>query len=290
MMARKSPAASNWFTALPVAPRSSARHTGCRVGRHREQHHGFERRHRDRVVRRDGHWRNDQRHSDCITSGVVVNGGDVEVGNGIVDVKSGGTANVTFLSTGTGGLEIEDTQANPTAYTGVVSGFGGVRSREPYAIHRSHRRRTTPPVSPGHLQRQWLQHWRRADSLQRLALTVAEITLVGTYETSNFHISSGISGTVKITDPSIAEQQPGNAPATIAGGTVLEINTPDSGKVTFGGTGGYAAARPTVGLHRRHLRVCGRRCPGSDGHRLRRRYDARLFGQRHRHGRYAERQ
>ncbi len=34
----------------------------------------------------------------------VVSGGAVTVGNGIVDVLSGGTANVAFLSTGTGGL------------------------------------------------------------------------------------------------------------------------------------------------------------------------------------------
>ena len=36
----------------------------------------------------------------------------------------------------------------------------------------------------------------------------------------------------------MAEQPSGNARATIAGGSVLEINTPDSGKVTFGGSGG----------------------------------------------------
>jgi hypothetical protein len=35
-----------------------------------------------------------------------------------------------------------------------------------------------------------------------------------------------------------AMQQPGNAPASIASGTVLEINTPDSGTVTFAGSTG----------------------------------------------------
>ena len=67
---------------------------------------------------------------------------------------------------------------------------------------------------------------------------VADITLVGAYVSSNFHISSGVGGTVEITDPSVAEQPYGNAPATIAGGTVLEINTPDAGKVIFGESGG----------------------------------------------------
>jgi hypothetical protein len=37
-----------------------------------------------------------------IDSGAVVNGGLVEVGNGIVAVLSGGSANVAFLSTGSG--------------------------------------------------------------------------------------------------------------------------------------------------------------------------------------------
>ena len=67
---------------------------------------------------------------------------------------------------------------------------------------------------------------------------VADITFVGAYVTSNFHISSGAGGSVQITDPSVAVQPSGNARATIAGGSVLEINTPDSGKVTFGGSGG----------------------------------------------------
>ena len=43
-----------------------------------------------------------------ILSDGVVNGGAVLVGNGIVDVLSGGSANVSFQSTGSGGLEIAD--------------------------------------------------------------------------------------------------------------------------------------------------------------------------------------
>ena len=170
-----------------------------------------------------------------ITSGAVVNGGVVEVGNGIVDVKSGGTANVTFLSTGTGGLEIEDTQANPTAYSGVVSGFGGVS----HANHTQFIDLTAVTYSAGAVSETYSGNTTSGVlTVSSGGTTVAEINLVGTYMTSNFHITSGIGGTVKITDPSVAEQQPGNAPATIAGGTVLEINTPDSGKVTFSGTGG----------------------------------------------------
>ena len=62
-----------------------------------------------------------------IVSGAVVNGGIVEVGSGTVDIHSGGTANVVFLATASGGvLAIEDLQNNATAFTGTVSGFGGV--------------------------------------------------------------------------------------------------------------------------------------------------------------------
>ena len=44
-----------------------------------------------------------------ITGGTVVSGGAVKVGNGIVDVLSGGTADVVFQSNGSGGLDIADT-------------------------------------------------------------------------------------------------------------------------------------------------------------------------------------
>jgi hypothetical protein len=56
----------------------------------------------------------------------VVSGGAVIVGNGLVDVLSGGTANIAFRSTGSGGLEIADTNANSSAFTGAIFGFGGV--------------------------------------------------------------------------------------------------------------------------------------------------------------------
>jgi hypothetical protein len=69
--------------------------------------------------------------------------------------------------------------------------------------------------------------------------TVATINMSGSYVTSNFHLRAGAGGIgTVITDPSVTEQQSGNAATVIGGGTVLEVNTPDSGKVTFGGSGG----------------------------------------------------
>ena len=61
-----------------------------------------------------------------IDGGAVVSGGAVVVGNGIVDVLSGGTADVKFLSNGSGGLEIADAPLSASTFTGTVSGFGGV--------------------------------------------------------------------------------------------------------------------------------------------------------------------
>src|SRR5262249_50050924 len=61
-----------------------------------------------------------------IVGGAVVKGGIAEVGSGTVDIQSGGSANVAFLATASGGvLAIEDSQNNASAFTGAVSGFGG---------------------------------------------------------------------------------------------------------------------------------------------------------------------
>ena len=60
-----------------------------------------------------------------IASGGVVNGGVVEVGNGVVDIVATGNESVSFLSTGSGGLEIADKAGAATAYSGKISGFGG---------------------------------------------------------------------------------------------------------------------------------------------------------------------
>jgi len=43
-----------------------------------------------------------------------------EVGNGIVEIEGASSEKVTFQAGGSGGLQLAD----PTAYTGKVSGFG----------------------------------------------------------------------------------------------------------------------------------------------------------------------
>jgi hypothetical protein len=55
---------------------------------------------------------------------------------------------------------------------------------------------------------------------------------VGTYTSASFTAVNDGTGGVKITDPPVIEQQPGNAAATTASDTVPEVRVPDSGKVT----------------------------------------------------------
>ena len=87
--------------------------------------------------------------------------------------------------------------------------------------------------------------------------TVASINLIGHYTTADFHPGDDGSGHLEITDPTVVKQKAGNSPATIADGTVLVINVPDTGKVTFAGPSG------TLWLDRPSI-FTGKVDPGSD--------------------------
>ena len=157
----------------------------------------------------------------------VVSGGTTEINNGIVDITKSSSEDVIFTATGSGGLVL----AAASSYTGTVSGFGGDNHTNSSQfidltavkfnsnVHSS--------FSGGVL------------TITSGTKTVATIDMSGSYVTSNFHLRAGAGGIgTVITDPSVTEQQSGNAATVIGGGTVLELNTPDSGKVTFGGSGG----------------------------------------------------
>jgi hypothetical protein len=157
----------------------------------------------------------------------VVSGGTTEINNGIVDITKSSNEDVIFTATGSGGLVL----AAASSYTGTVSGFGGDSHTNSSQfidltavkfnsnVHSS--------FSGGVL------------TITSGTKTVATINMSGSYVTSNFHFRAGAGGIgTVITDPSVTEQQSGNAATVIGGGTVLEVNTPDSGKVTFGGSGG----------------------------------------------------
>jgi hypothetical protein len=135
-----------------------------------------------------------------IESDGVVNGGAVVVGNGIVDVLSGGTANVAFLSTGSGGLEIADTNVNSAAFTGTVSGFGGVN----HANHAQFIDLLGVIFSGGQISTGYTQDIGSGTlTVASGGLLVASIELIGTYSAGNFHVTSGIGGSVKLTDPTV---------------------------------------------------------------------------------------
>ncbi len=164
--------------------------------------------------------------STIVISGVV-NGGTTEINNGIVDITKSSSEDVIFTSTGSGGLEL----AAASSYTGTVSGFGGDSHTNSSQFIDLTAVKFTSNVhssfSGGVL------------TITSGTKTVATIDMSGSYVTSNFHLRAGAGGIgTIITDPSGTEQRSGNAAAVIGGGTVLEVNTPASGKVTLGGGGG----------------------------------------------------
>ena len=129
----------------------------------------------------------------------VVSGGAVSIGDGLVEVEAGGTANVIFLSTGIGGLEIADTANNPTAFTGAVSGFGGVG-------HSNHAQfidllfvTSDATVSVNFVSA--ASHTSGALMVSSGGQLVASIDLIGVYSTGDLRVVSGVSATVKILDP-----------------------------------------------------------------------------------------
>ena len=139
-----------------------------------------------------------------ITEDAVVSGGAIKVGNGIVDVLSGGTADIAFLPNGSGGLEIADTHANSSTFTGTISGFGGLN-------HANHKQfidliwvTSDATVSASYTSAGPNGGFLTVTSGANPA-PVAEIHFAGRYVTSNFHIASDIDGTVKIADPAVPD-------------------------------------------------------------------------------------
>ena len=195
----------------------------------------------------------------------VVSGGAVIVGNGIVDVLSGGTANIAFRSTGSGGLEIADTNANSSAFTGAIFGFGGVN-------HTNHKQ-FIDLVSVTSAAHTISFSYTSAAGSGTLTVSsggavVASIDLVGAYTSSSFHIVSGISGTVAITDPAVVNGgtvEPAPVPSVVQHG----IDLPNLG---FGGPGTLAYAQtanagntPTIldGRHAATIVLLGNSIAGS---------------------------
>jgi hypothetical protein len=135
-----------------------------------------------------------------IASNVVVAGGGVVVGNGIVDMHSGGTANIGFLATGTGGLVIEDSPDNVSAFTGTVSGFGGIN-------HTNHKQFIDLVSVTSAADTISLSYVPAAGSgtlfVSSGGAVVAKINMLGSYTSANFSIQADSNGKVQIVDPTV---------------------------------------------------------------------------------------
>jgi autotransporter passenger strand-loop-strand repeat protein len=165
----------------------------------------------------------------------AIKGGSILICNGTVDIQQASADNVTFRSGGIGGVELDIANA----YTGEVSGFGSDSSQFIDFTHVNSAGATvsyTPKSSDSGIL-----------TVTSGGHTLASIHMIGHYTTADFHPGNDGSGNLIITDPPVVEQKPGNAPATIAAGEVLEVKVSDSGKTTFAGlTGALWLDKPST--------------------------------------------
>jgi autotransporter passenger strand-loop-strand repeat protein len=135
-----------------------------------------------------------------IVSGAVVSGGVAKVGNGIVEIQGASGENVTFLPNGNGALVLDGLGS---AYTGRVSGFGGVGHTN------SNQSIDFTSINFGGAT---LTYTRANSSNTSGTLTVtdgthhsATVTLVGAYSAGSFQISADSQGHLVITDPVVVD-------------------------------------------------------------------------------------
>jgi hypothetical protein len=132
----------------------------------------------------------------------VVSGGVAEVGDGLVKILGSSSENVSFLSSGSGGLAIADTSGHATAFKGRVSGFGGVAHSQTAQFID-----LVNVSSGGTITSRYVPANGTNTSgtlfISSGGVEVAAITMVGHYSAGNFHITSGSGGTIAITDPTV---------------------------------------------------------------------------------------
>jgi autotransporter passenger strand-loop-strand repeat protein len=189
-----------------------------------------------------------------IASGAVVKGGTVMVGDGIVDVLSGGTANVSFLATGNGGLEIADSHANSSTFTGKISGFGG-------SSHSNHNQ-FIDLVSVTFVSNTISFGYASSAGGGTLFVSsggavVAAISMIGSYTLANFSAKEDSDHSVEIVDPAVPNGGIASGAQTTLAYPTNGANTGASLTVTNGGLataiallGNYmAAAFAAAGPH-----------------------------------------
>jgi hypothetical protein len=135
-----------------------------------------------------------------IAGGAAVSGSAVQIANGIVDVRSGGTANVAFLATGSGGLMIADVSGGTGAFTGAVFGFGGVN----HANHKQYIDLVSVTSAPNTISLSYASATGSGTlRVSSSGAVVASIELIGTYTSKNFSAKADGQGHVEIVDPTV---------------------------------------------------------------------------------------
>ncbi len=176
--------------------------------------------------------------TDANSGTILVNGGTLNVdgtlsggstelsGAGIATIEDASSENIAFAGKSTAELVLDQ----PTSYAGQISGFGTTQAIDLADINFG------AGVSISYASN------NRQNSSGVLTIkqgsTTVHLTLEGSYTLANFKVASDGNGGTLITDPTVITQAAGNAPATIGNNTVLEIDTPDKGSVTFAGTSG----------------------------------------------------
>jgi hypothetical protein len=137
-----------------------------------------------------------------IFAGAVVNGGVALIGDGLVDIEGSSGESGKFLSNGNGGLQIADAAGQANLYSGRVSGFGG-------SGHSNHTQFIAlPGVNSGAGITSSYVSGNAGNTSGTLFISsggtlVAAIKMVGAYSAGDFNVTSGIFGTVAITDPGV---------------------------------------------------------------------------------------
>jgi autotransporter passenger strand-loop-strand repeat protein len=134
-----------------------------------------------------------------IASGSIIRPSALQIGNGVVDVLSGGSANVRFL-TGSGGLVIADTAGQATAFGGTVTGFGGAN----HGNHKQFIDLASVTSASGQIHLSYVSapsHTSGTLLVSSGGAVVAQINMIGAYTSANFSAASDNNGKVKITDP-----------------------------------------------------------------------------------------
>jgi fibronectin-binding autotransporter adhesin len=162
-----------------------------------------------------------------IASGAVINGGLVEVGNGIIETQGASGANVTFQAGGSGGLQLDGLGS---AYTGKVTSFGQGGS-DPHQFIDFH---------GVNFAGESFTYTSANAANTSGTLTVsdgthsASVALIGHYTQADFN-AENVGGTLAITDPTVTY----TGALTIAAGSTVSAATGNviaESTVTNGGT------------------------------------------------------